>query len=276
MSLVTTCLTVWVASALLVNALKGSDSVPTSLSLCLLTTLAMLLYLRWPLERRPRNKVRPHDQGTGDTGACSTALCLRGFTYGLSRETCERSYQEVVAYLDAHPAIRTAVWDGDLNGEGCFAAVIQRLMLDRPELQFVAFKKKKSMHKLGGSYKETNNYGVVMTGFTTIADAEPECYAYDALAFPWAPTARFTVIGFPTERLESTENPSYVELTYAGLSFLRHAMGHTHVTILTMGEGPVVQAEKARIGNGEMELDERGDPLFPRVERWVSLEVQRE
>ena len=61
--------------------------------------------------------------------------------------------------------------------------MIQRLMLGRPELQFVAFKKKKSMHKLGGSHGQTNNYGVVMTGFTTIADAEPECYGDDAFAF---------------------------------------------------------------------------------------------
>ena len=56
----------------------------------------------------------------------------------------------------------------------------------------------------------------------------------------------------------------------------RRKMGAGIETKIRVTRMPVVQAEKARIGNGEMELDERGDPLFPRVELWVSLEVQRE
>ena len=256
------CLVVWAATVVFVN------TVPTYLSLCLLSGLAFLC-----MQCQQQNRTF-HDDCSNDS--VSTVLCLRGFTYGLSRSTCDRLYHEVSLFLDEHPRIHIIAWDGDLNMKGSFATVIQQLMDHRPELQFLAFKKTTSMHKLCETFIEMNTYGVQMTGFVTGEDHGPMCcYSYDELTAPWTPSSRFSVIGFPPSRLTADNSADYVELTYAGLTFLRHTMEHTHVTILTMGEGPVVQAEKDRIHHDKRQADTKGN-AFPLVERWVRLEVQRE
>lgn len=255
------CLVVWAATVVLVNI------VPPYLSLCLLSGLAFLC-----MQCQQQNRTF-HDDCSNDN--VSTVLCLRGFTHGLSRSTCDRLYHEVSLFLDEHPRIHIIAWDGDLNMEGSFATVIQQLMDHRPELQFLAFKKTTSMHKLCEMYTEMNTYGVQMTGFATGEDHEPMCYSYDELTAPWTPSSRFSVIGFPPSRLTANNSADYVELTYAGLTFLRCTMGHTHVTVLTMGEGPVVQAEKDRIHHDKRQADTT-DHTFPLVEQWVRLEVQRD
>ena len=205
----------------------------------------------------------------------STALCLRGFTYGLSPESLDRLYAELVAHLDAHPEIRVLAWDGDLCQAGSFATTIQRLLRDRPTLPCVAFKKDTSVHKLGPSYSATNAYGVTMHGFETAVRGDWATVAHDAaVVCPWSPSAQLTVVGFPDDVLVAEGRKDYVELSYAGLAWLRRAMGHTHVTVLTMGEGDVVQAEYARLHGGAPDLDEPDKRRFPET-TWVRLEASR-
>lgn len=207
----------------------------------------------------------------------STALCLRGFTYGLSPESLDRLYAELVAHLDAHPEIRVLAWDGDLCQAGSFATTIQRLLRDRPTLPCVAFKKDTSVHKLSPLYSETNAYGVTivtMRGFETAVDGDWTTVAHDAVVrCPWSPSAQLTVVGFPSDVLVAEGRKDYVELSYAGLAWLRRAMGHTHVTVLTMGEGDVVQAEYARLHGGAPDAPEL-EPRFPET-TWVRLEASR-
>lgn len=204
----------------------------------------------------------------------STALCLRGFTYGFSSESLDRLYAELVAYLDAHPEIRVLAWDGDLCQAGSFAMTIQRLLRDRPTLPCVAFKKDTSVHKLGPSYSATNAYGVTMRGFETVVHGDWTTVAHDAVVCPWSPSSQLTVVGFPDDVLVAEGRKDYVELSYAGLAWLRQAMGHTRVTVLTMGEGDVVQAEYARLQDGAPDLDEPDKRRFPET-TWVRLEASR-
>ena len=158
--------------------------------------------------------------------------------------------------------------DGDLYQEGS-QTTIQRLLRDRPELPCVAFKKDTSMHKLRHP-ADTNAYGVTMHGFDTVGDVR---VSHDAVSHPWAPSAQLTVIGFPEECLMAKGRKDYVELSYAGLAWLRR-MGHTHVTILTMGEGDIVKDEYDRLHDGVSELDESGVPLFPDT-TWTRLAASR-
>lgn len=205
----------------------------------------------------------------------STALCLRGFTYGLSPESLDRLYAELVAHLDAHPEIRVLAWDGDLCQAGSYATTIQRLLRERPTLPCVAFKKDTSVHKLGPLYSETNAYGVTMRGFETAVRGDWATVAHDAVVVcPWSPSAQLTVVGFPGDVLVAEGRKDYVELSYAGLAWLRRAMGHTHVTVLTMGEGDVVQAEYARLHGGAPDAPEPEPHRFPET-TWVRLEASR-
>ena len=204
----------------------------------------------------------------------STALCLRGFTYGLSPESLDRLYAELVAHLDAHPEICVLAWDGDLCQTGSFATTIQRLLRDRPTLPCVAFKKDTSVHKLGPSYSATNAYGVTMRGFETAVHGDWTTVAHDAVVCPWSPSAQLTVVGFPGDVLVAEGRKDYVELSYAGLAWLRRAMGHTHVTVLTMGEGDVVQAEYARLHSGAPDASDVEPRRFPET-TWVRLEASR-
>ena len=250
---------------LLWNTVQVLQGAPVWLSVCLVVTLGVGVYTHG-YRRIPRY---------GRSGKTSTVLCLRGFTYGLSPETLDRLYHDLENYLDAHPEIRIVAWDGDLCQEGSFATTLQRLMKDRqPHLQFLAFKKSESMHKLTASYTETNSHGVEMRGFATHLDTEPDCREHDTVNSPWAPSASFTVVGFPKAHLLTTGNKDYVELSFAGLTFLRQTMGHTRVTHLTMGEGPVVQDEYTRLHADAIELDMSGRRIFPDT-TWVRLEAPR-
>lgn len=252
------------------NIMHVLQRAPRPLCLFVSTIVAFGIYVhtwrRVPPRARGNSKVAPVVAQSP-----STALCLRGFTYGLSPETLDRLYGELVAYLDTHPEIRLLAWDGDLNQEGSYATTIQRLLRDRPTLPCVAFKKDTSMHKLETSYSDTNAYGVTMHGFDTVGDVVR--VSHDAVSHPWAPSAQLTVIGFPEERLMAKGRKDYVELSYAGLAWLRR-MGHMHVTILTMGEGEIVKDEYDRLHDGVSELDESGVPLFPDT-TWTRLMVSR-
>ena len=135
------------------------------------------------------------------------------------------------------------------------------------------------MHKLDVSYSDTNAYGVTMRGFDTVGDLVR--LSHDAVSYPWAPSAQLTVIGFPEDRLMTKGHKDYIELSYAGLAWLRKTMDHTHVTILTMGEGEIVQKEYERLHLGVLEYDDDDDDddsvnsVFPDT-TWVRLMASRE
>ena len=246
---------------LLWNAVHAFRSAPTFQWLLVGAMVALGMY-RYVCHHHGRPAIPP-----------STVLCLRGFTYGLSSETLDRLYGELVAYLDAHPEIGLIAWDGDLNQKGSFATTIQRLLSDRPELSYVAFKKATSMHELDASYTEMNDFGVMMHGFQTTNDNEQRMH--DAtITVSWTPSAQLTVIGFPREMLVVDGRVDYAELSYAGLAWLRQTLGHTHVTIMTMGEGDIVKAEYERMHNGVIELNESRQRLFPDT-TWVRLTASR-
>ena len=116
-----------------------------------------------------------------------------------------------------------------------------------------------------------------MRGFETAVHGDWTTVAHDAVVCPWSPSAQLTVVGFPGDVLVAEGRKDYVELSYAGLAWLRRTMGHTHVTVLTMGEGDVVQAEYARLHGGQggvPGLDELEPRRFPET-TWVRLEASR-
>lgn len=207
---------------------------------------------------------------TRRTHVTPQALCLRGYTWGLSEETLNDLFAELTAYLDDHPEIRFIVWDGDLRQPGSFANLIERALQERPTLRYIAFKKQSSAYKLRKGFEKDNGHGARMRGFTNYQSID--IVPHNKRTRRWTPTSQLTVVTFVDNVLMQNDTSEYEALTYAGLTFLRQTMGLGCVATMTMGEGPVVRSEYDRMHNGKIEVDRSGRRLFPAIE-WVQCAV---
>ena len=178
-------------------------------------------------------------------------LKIAGLTNNIKPEKLGEGIKAVLAFVKAK-GVTTIVWDGDLlnyprkNGSAAtlaFTAVLPVLHEKFPHLEFIYFKKKKSMGKLLASAAPSeDDYGNMLGPYDFLTFANTENLEPNEGIYHRAMPDQNFAVGF-------SNNLTRDQLGLAGLEWLKNKAGVNEMHYFVLGMGAAVESEIQEVAN---------------------------
>lgn len=168
-------------------------------------------------------------------------VIIRGWSYGFSLHEQKQNYTKLITLINEIGSIKFIAWDGDPLTDGGFSYQIKELMLNNPELKFVAFKKFSKKEKLLDSYNKLDKWGINESGY--VNSSQCEFLSIDDFTKTFVCSKQLTVVTIPDSEIKH-----YTDLSFISLKQLKKNNIDSCITIL-FGGGDCVCKEIQEIKN---------------------------